>query len=447
MGLLIFAIIMFIGLVVVHEFGHFIMARRNGVEVEEFGIGFPPAVWKKRVKSPKGDYDFTINALPLGGFVKLKGENDSNAEKGSFGAASLTAKVKIMVAGVAMNLLTAFIILTFVALAGMPMLIDDQFTVASDTKNTKNELILIDVPKGSWLQDNDLKKGLVIKSINGQDVEVPEQLEEKIISANGNPVSITFIDSKETISKDITVPSGVTVYGVDDDSPANGAGLSKEDTLYSVAGIELYSSSQLRVITEKNEGSEVEIVYSKDGSNEKLSKKVTLNTKSLVEQRKSENKNIGYFGAAVSSPPVANYKVSRSTWSAPIVAAGLIKQFTTLTFQGLGSAIASLFQGEGSKASEQVAGPVGIFVILRDGTILGYQFILLIIAVISLTLAIMNVLPIPALDGGRLFVTLLFRALRKPLDEDLENMIHGFGFMALMILFVVITVVDVRRFF
>jgi regulator of sigma E protease len=72
---------------------------------------------------------------------------------------------------------------------------------------------------------------------------------------------------------------------------------------------------------------------------------------------------------------------------------------------------------------------------------------LLIIAVISLTLAIMNVLPIPALDGGRLFVTLLFKGLKKPLPADVENMIHGFGFAALMLLFVVITVVDVRRFF
>ena len=83
--LLILGLILFIGLVVVHEFGHFIAARRNGVDVEEFGIFFPPTLFRRKTK---GGWDFTINALPLGGFVKLKGEHDSDTEKGSFGAAS-----------------------------------------------------------------------------------------------------------------------------------------------------------------------------------------------------------------------------------------------------------------------------------------------------------------------------------------------------------------------
>jgi regulator of sigma E protease len=105
-----------------------------------------------------------------------------------------------------------------------------------------------------------------------------------------------------------------------------------------------------------------------------------------------------------------------------------------------------LAQGNGSKASAQVSGPVGVFVLLKDGSLLGYQFVLVIIAIISLTLAIMNVLPIPALDGGRLFVTLLYRIRNKPLTQKIEDRIHGTGFAVLMLLFVLITIVDVRRF-
>src|SRR5476649_283634 len=101
--LLIIGLFLFIGLVVVHEYGHFILARRNGVEVEEFGIFFPPRLYKHRTKA---GWIFSINALPLGGFVKLKGEHDSDTEPGSFGAASLVVKSKIMAAGVVMNLLT-----------------------------------------------------------------------------------------------------------------------------------------------------------------------------------------------------------------------------------------------------------------------------------------------------------------------------------------------------
>src|SRR5256885_16499048 len=95
-------IVLFISLVLVHEWGQFFMARRNGVEVEEFGLGFPPRAWSKKLKS---GMRLSVNWLPLGGFVKMKGENDSDERKGSFGAASLWAKTKIMLAGVTMNLL------------------------------------------------------------------------------------------------------------------------------------------------------------------------------------------------------------------------------------------------------------------------------------------------------------------------------------------------------
>src|ERR1700689_3335607 len=113
--LLVVGIILFIGLVVVHEYGHFIVARRNGVEIEEFGIFFPPRLYKHKTKA---GWDFTINALPLGGFVKLKGEHDSDTEPGSFGAASLWVKSKIMAAGVVMNLITALVLFTIIALIG-----------------------------------------------------------------------------------------------------------------------------------------------------------------------------------------------------------------------------------------------------------------------------------------------------------------------------------------
>src|SRR6266481_5182881 len=95
----IFGLVLFIGLVLVHEWGHFILARRNGVDVEEFGLGFPPRAWSKKLKS---GMRLSLNWLPLGGFVKLKGENDSDSRKGSLGAASLWTKSKIMLAGVTM---------------------------------------------------------------------------------------------------------------------------------------------------------------------------------------------------------------------------------------------------------------------------------------------------------------------------------------------------------
>lgn len=380
--LLILGLLLFVGLVVVHEWGHFIMARRNGVDVEEFGIGFPPRAWKKRIKRPKGDFDFTLNWLPLGGFVRLKGESDSAKAKGSFGAASLGTKVKIMLAGVVMNLITAIVLLTFLALIGMPKLFENQFTVESDTKVVQNDVL------------------------------------------------IGFIEP---------------------DSPASQAGLQTTDELLFIRPADcaadceqateaVTSLEALRPITEGFAGEEVVIGYERDGA--QVTATAELRSEQEVEASQNTDDPKGFLGV---SP--TEYTLRRSTWSAPIVALGLTKQFTELTLKGLGSAIAGLVTGNGAKASEQVSGPVGIFVILQQGSTLGPEFILMIIAVISLTLAIMNVLPIPALDGGRLFVTLLFRSLRKPLTKKTEELIHGTGFAALMVLFVLITIVDVKRFF
>jgi regulator of sigma E protease len=137
------------------------------------------------------------------------------------------------------------------------------------------------------------------------------------------------------------------------------------------------------------------------------------------------------------------------------------RDFTIATFKGLGIALkglgsifAGLFTGNKvarqagqTQASSQVSGPVGIFEVLYQGARFGIGFILFVIGVISLTLAIMNILPIPALDGGKLFVMMLFRLMRRPLRPATEERIHGTGFAVLMLLFVVITIVDIRRFF
>ena len=382
--LLVLGLIFFVGLVVVHEFGHFLAARRNGVEIEEFAIGFPPRIWSKRLK---GGTIFSVNWLPLGGFVKLKGENDSSTEKGSFGDARLKAKVKIMTAGVVMNLLVALVLLTILALVGMPKVIDNQFSVKSDVKVIKDDVLLGHVEAGSPADKAGLKEGDALLSFSTREDEVT------------------------CLSLDCPVSHEVNVM----------------------------NENQLPQLTESLAGQTVQIKYQR--GSETSSAEAQLLGKEEVEASKNTDNPKGYLGISPSQ-----YTLERSTWSAPVVAVGLAKQITVATFKGIGHALASLFQGDTAEASKQVAGPVGIFVLLKNGSLLGYQFMLFIIAVISLTLAIMNILPIPALDGGRLFVTLAYRGLRKNLTKKAENIIHGLGFAFLMLLFLLITVVDVKRF-
>lgn len=397
--LLILGLILFVGLVVIHEFGHFVAARRDGVGVEEFGIGFPPKAWKKRIKSKKGDYDFTINWLPLGGFVRLKGESDDATEPGTYGAAPLGTKVKIMLAGVIMNLVTAFVLFTIVAWAGMPQLpqeaIGNQFSVSSD----------------------------------------------------------------ETVVSEVRNPDVVLIGRVVENSPAAEAGIVEREELVSINGIDISRPQDVAVQTKQNAGQQVEVVL-RDTENDTESTDATERTVSVQLNDEERAATEGYLGIVPISGQ-EGFKMIRYTWSAPVVAAGTIAQFTQLTFTGLGQALSGfgsylvtfitgnqeVRQESQEQATEQITGPLGIFFTLAAVSQEGIVLLLFIVALISLALAIMNVLPIPALDGGRLFVTLLFRAIKKPLDKSLEEKIHGTGFLLLMGLFVLITIVDVRRFF
>jgi regulator of sigma E protease len=372
-------ILFFIGLVIFHEFGHYILARRNGIEVEEFGLGFPPRA--KVLKKRKGTI-YSLNWLPLGGFVKLKGEHDADTEKGTFGAASTWAKTKVMLAGVVMNLIGAFVLFSIVAAIGMPKLLDNQFTVARDTK--------------------------IIKEV----------------------------ENKGVVRFDYIV----------DNSPASEAGLKAEDRILSINNVAITKPEILSETTDRYAGEEVSIVIEHSG---------TRSTKQVMLNKASPHLGVAPYSAET------GLEIRRSTWSSPLVAVGVMKDFTVATFKGLGTAlkglgstIAGFFTGNQTArqagqeaAGSQVSGPVGIFAVLYELSRQGFGLVLFVIAIISLTLAIMNVLPIPALDGGRLFVMLLFRARHKELKPKVEERIHGTGFAVLMLLFVVITVVDVRRFF
>jgi len=362
--LFVLALIFFVLLVVVHEFGHFIAAKRNGVDVEEFGLGFPPRATSRVMGKGFWKTEYSLNWLPLGGFVRLKGETDSDKRKGSFGAASMPAKIKIMLAGVFMNLITAIAIFVFLAFVGMPTLIPNQYL-----PETADAVKTLDIVRVGYLAP---------------------------------------------------------------DSPADKAGLERNDIIVSFNGEDVYDSGQLFDLTEAAAGQTVEVVInSGEGSDQTV--EATLNPADGDQP---------YFGV---SP--ADLETTRYTFSAPLVGVATTMQFGWETLKGLGNLFMNLVTTEFQKASDNVAGPVGVVVILQSATDFGIYYVLALIGLISLTLAIMNALPIPALDGGRLAVTLLYRALRLRLTERAETWIHGMGFAVLLLLIALITVVDIDRFF
>ncbi len=392
-ALAILGYLLFIGLILVHEWGHYITAKRAGVKVEEFGLGFPPRAYGKRRKD---GMLLSINWLPLGGFVKLKGEHDMDKGKGSYGSASLKNKTKIMLGGVTMNFLAALFMLTVLAWIGMPKVIDNQYTFKADT---------------------------------------------------------TIINQQTAVGY------------IDPSSPASRAGILSRDIIKSIrpsacsagdqsCSVQIKSAADLRSASKKLAGQDVAISVQRSG--ELLDLTAKLRSEQEVSASLNTDQPKGYIGLV----PI-ELEQYRSTWSAPITAVGFTAQLTGLTFKGLGTAFAGLgkiiaglitvnnearVNGQ-TQATEQTGGIVAIVRIIWDSGSLGFAFMLMIIAILSLSLAIINLLPIPALDGGRLAVTYIFKFFRRPLTPLLEERIHGTGMAVLLTLFVLITIVDVRRFY
>lgn len=374
-GILVGLIILVV-LVVLHELGHAIAARRNGVVVEEFGIGFPPKAWSCKLKN---GIEFSLNWLPLGGFVKLQGEYDSADKKGDYGAAGFWPKTKILLAGVVINWLTAALLFTVLAWTGLPKVLPDQFSIASDTKTTTQ------------------------------------------------PVEIAAVGK---------------------DSPAEKAGLKVGDRIIRFAGEPIVDPTALNTATKTHKGETVEVIYSR--ANAEHSTDVTLRADNANKQ--------GYLGVGS-----GQRSMIQATWSAPIVGVVTTGQLTGATIAGIGSLFVNLGQGivaqfsgdaevkqQGNQsleaARQSVAGPVGILgVIFPSAQQAGLTQLVLLTALISLALAVMNALPIPGLDGGRWFTMVVFRLLRKPLTKEREEKIQTVGFLCLMALVVVVTFSDVSK--
>lgn len=416
-------------LVTAHEFGHFLAARRNGVRVLEFGICFPPRAiawikdpktgkwrrlprseWKKEKASkvvisegaksdvPKASEKelaqkgmiFSLNWLPIGGFCQMDGESDADTREGTFGAAKFWAKTKILFAGVAMNWLVAFVIFTILAWTGMPAFLEGQFTVGADTR------------------------------------------------VEAEPVRVT---------------------SVAEGSPAEKAGIEEGDYIVAVGDTKVTNGDEVRSFNSEHAGEEVvyRIKHSdqaddcKDGCPEETGTeyKVTLNSADAEY----------LLGVTMASAQSMSY----STWSAPIVGAGLTLQLTGETFKGVGimignlvSGTARLFSFDGavresgqealSEVKDSVSGPVGIIGVLFPAfTSAGPSNLAFLAALISVSLACMNVLPIPALDGGRWLLIAIYKLRKKKLTKETEEKIVSRAFMILLGLIFIVTILDIIR--
>ena len=365
MSILIFFIILLV-LVLVHEFGHFFTAKKFGIRVDEFGFGFPPKLFGKKY----GETEYSLNLLPIGGFVKIFGENpDDENTNGPDKERSFVHKAKwkqaiVLFAGVFMNFLLAWILFSFGFMSGMPTSLGSE-------------------PEGYEIYD-----------------------------------------------------VHTVVVSVAPESPAEMAGLKSGDKIFNIKNREYSPSSNspeaIRALVVSSANKEIEIGYVR-GKNPDV-KYTTL----IPAVNGSGSPSIGISMDMIGTAKLPLFTAFREglvlTW---FVTKGTVVGLYTLIFDSL--------RGHGSFAS--VTGPVGMVGIVGDAYQFGFVYLLSFAALISVNLAIINLLPFPALDGGRLFFLLIEKIKGSRINPKVANTANTIGFGILILLMVVITFHDVVKLF
>ncbi len=533
-------IIVFSIVVLVHELGHYFLAKRYGITVEEFGIGLPPRLFSWRSSKNK-DMVWSINWIPFGGFVKLRGEDalDQKALKDpkSFAGKTLSQRFKVVIAGVLMNFLLAFLLLTIGFSVGIePLMVNgEDFLKNLDAGNifVQEGATIKEVKEGSFAYQNVIRGGDMLLAVNGKKIADPEiwyslvntPLKEEILLSvwrRGKEKEIKLMPDAKEKGKwgvefyGLIVLPRLAIFDVKALSSSYYEGLQAGDVILQMNGKNVYSISDYdRILTDTKEkmdylilrdhkelhytvplrqesrtmitevlpGSvaekagimEGDILLEINGKNvlvptdtRELLNAVTANEITLKVQRGLDIQSLklnlpksGYMGVALSM--VDNYRnehlsvynvgilsavldvneVSYPIYEAPFKVWGEMKRLSSITAKMFGTVIAKIV-GEG-RVPEGVAGPVGIAQMTYIFMQKGFAALIRFMALLSLSLAVINILPLPALDGGRLFFILLEALWGSSLNPKWESRIHGFGFVFLILLILFVTYNDIIR--
>lgn len=365
MILVIIAFLSLLFLIITHELGHFLLAKKFGIKVEEFGVGYPPKIWGKKI----GETVYSLNLLPFGAFVRIYGHEERINNPRSFSAKPIWQRALVILGGVVSFWIIAIILMTIVMALGVPSAIEDE--------------------------DN-----------------------------------MGFLNPK------------VQIIAVANDSPAQKAGLAVGDAIIKIRksndenneAIENISKvKEVQESIEANKGNKIILTIQRG----KDVFDVLITPRSVVPDGEGAL-GIGLIRTALISYP---------WYEAPIKGITAVWDLTLMILDGWKTALTNIFSGKGVPQGMEVRGIVGIFDLFVQAGGMGATYFLQFIAIVSVSIALFNVMPIPALDGGW-FVLLMIEAIRKkPLNEKVERGISAFFFFVLIALMVLVTIKDIIRIF
>jgi len=346
-------------LIFVHEFGHFIVAKKSGIRVDEFGIGFPPRLFKFR----KGETVYSINLIPFGGFVKIFGEDNESGPR-SFVDKPIYIKVAVIAAGVVFNLFLAWFLITVGFSAGFPTSVAGA-PEGAQVKDAK--VLILSVKKDSPSDKVGLKAGDAIIGLSSSDGKGPDML------------------STETIQNFITASGG----------------------------------------------EEIELFYKRGEENSSV----------FIKPEAGIFGESPAIGIAMDEIGIVKMPIYKAIYAG----ARMTINLTAETAVGMFGFFKDVFVLKASFS--QISGPVGIIGLVGEASEFGFIYLLSFTAFLSINLAILNIIPFPALDGGRIFLLLIEAIKRSPINTKITGVLNAAGFAMLIILMTVITFNDIVKLF
>lgn len=400
-------------LITIHEAGHFIVAKFCDVKVNAFSIGFGPKLLKKK----KGETEYTLRLFPFGGFVQMEGEEERSDDRRAFNQKSVLKRIAIVSAGALVNII--FAILLFFAIT----------SISNKYVNNK----VVDIDQGPLMEAGIISGDKIVK-INGDKMLTYREILVKIAESESDDFVFEIERNGEIQKLNINIPFvgigriGAALGEIQNEniickvfkgSSAEKMGILENDKIISVNGVETKTSketiNEIRKTVDKN----IEIVVLRNNEEIVLNGEIQIQNDRILDFT-CEIINPGFFKGFVYA--------CDETW-----------YFLTSTIKGY----SEMFSGNAENV--EVMGPVGIAGEIT-ATENWFSFFNL-MAAISLSLGILNLFPIPALDGGRILILIIEGVRRKPMEEKLEQGIIITGFAAIMIFALVVTVFDVINLF
>lgn len=405
-------------LILIHEAGHFLVAKLFKVKVEEFAIGFGPKIITKQGKETK----YELRLIPLGGFVRMEGEEQRSESERSFNNASIPKRMGIVAAGAIVNIVFGILV---------------YFIIISATGNNVSTIV-DSTNEGYVVSEVNIQSGDEIKEINGKKIRLKSDIDQILQESNGEELTL-LIDrnneekeiklkptEKQTKSTGIYVSQAQTgekatqVIQIEKGSNAEKDGLKANDIIRKINGVDVTGDVQKLVSQIQNTTTEkANVEIDRDG--EIISLDLTIDTVPVY-----------YLGI--------NFKMAENNFANNVYYAF----FETGNFLGsIFENIKMLFTGK--VGIDQMTGPIGISNMVSQTT--GFVDFMYLLALVSISLGITNLLPIPALDGGKLLILIIEAVRRKPMKEEIEIGIQLAGFFILILLTIFISYKDILRIF